>query len=52
MVVVGLSLLLEYKVSNADLISGRDCKDSMVELERSDVAEMLDGVSGGAGRRD
>lgn len=41
---------LEYKVSNADLISGRDCKDSMVELDRSDVAEMLDGVSGGAGR--
>jgi len=56
-VVVGLLLLLlllllGYKVSNADLISGRDCKDSMVELDRSDVPEMLDGVSGGAGRRD
>ncbi len=44
-------VVVGYKVSNADLISGRDCKDSMVELDRSDVAEMLDGVSGGAGRR-
>mmetsp|Transcript_10750 Transcript_10750/g.16046 ORF Transcript_10750/g.16046 Transcript_10750/m.16046 type:complete len:92 (-) Transcript_10750:113-388(-) len=39
-------------MSNADLISGRDCKDVIVELDRSDVAEMLDGVSGGMGRRD
>mmetsp|Transcript_13881 Transcript_13881/g.28302 ORF Transcript_13881/g.28302 Transcript_13881/m.28302 type:complete len:94 (-) Transcript_13881:157-438(-) len=39
-------------MSNADLISGRDCKDVIVELDRSDVAEMLDGVSGGTGRRD
>ncbi len=38
-------------MSNADWISGRDFKDSSVELERSDVAEMLDGVSGGMGRR-
>mmetsp|Transcript_21591 Transcript_21591/g.36684 ORF Transcript_21591/g.36684 Transcript_21591/m.36684 type:complete len:125 (+) Transcript_21591:1471-1845(+) len=45
-------LLVEYKMSNADLISGRDCKDVIVELDRSDVAEMLDGVSGGTGRRD
>ena len=47
-----LLILLEwYKMSKADWISGRHFNDSMVELGRSDVAEMLDGVSGGMGRR-
>ena len=33
-------------MSSADLISGRDCKDVIVALDRSDVAEMLDGDNG------
>lgn len=38
-------------MSSADLISGRDCKDVIVALDRSDVAEMLDGDKGFTGRR-
>lgn len=38
-------------MSSADLISGRDCKDVIVALDRSDVAEMLDGDRGFTGRR-
>ena len=38
-------------MSSADLISGRDCKDVIVALDRSDVAEMLDGDKGCTGRR-
>ena len=44
------SSLLEDKTSNADWISGKDFKDSIVELDRSDVADMLDGLSGGTER--
>mmetsp|Transcript_17598 Transcript_17598/g.28802 ORF Transcript_17598/g.28802 Transcript_17598/m.28802 type:complete len:87 (-) Transcript_17598:122-382(-) len=38
-------------MSSADLISGRDCKDVIVESDRRDVAAMLDGVIGDTGRR-
>ena len=40
----------KYNISNIDCISGKDFKDSIVELDKRDVAEMLDGVSGGIGR--
>ena len=38
-------------MSSADLISGSDWRDVIVELDRRDVAAMFDGVMGDTGRR-